>query len=68
LNIFEDAVKWALGSDNLFATDDYLAYKYNFIKIESDYDSDSSSGFDSAYYSCWCLHCGQIGLMLYGRP
>jgi hypothetical protein len=35
-------------------SDDYLAYKYNFIEIESDYDSDCNSGFDSAYNSCWC--------------
>ena len=53
LNIIEDAVKWALGSANLFAplrpSDDYLAYKENFIEIESDYDSDdSSSHSDSA--------------------
>jgi hypothetical protein len=38
--------------------------KLNLITI----DSDCSSGFDSAYYSCWCMLCGQIGSLLYRRP
>jgi hypothetical protein len=71
LNILEYAVKWAFGFENVFAplrpSDDYFAFKYNFIEIESNYDLVTSSDFVSAEYLL-VFDCGKMGSLLYGRP